>query len=142
MSQTPPTPYVSLVTPVHNGAAFIEESLGAILSSLDELGRPAELIVVCDGSTDGTAERARAVDDRRVRVLRYEQHHGKGVAITCGLAHARGRLVGWLDADLDIHPDVIVRAARRFEQEPELDGVIGSKRHPGSAVDYPWIRRL
>jgi glycosyltransferase involved in cell wall biosynthesis len=136
------TPYVSLVTPMHNGAAFIEESLASILSSLDELGEPAELIVVCDGSTDGSAELARAFPDPRIRVLRYEQRQGKGVAITCGLAHARGRLVGWLDADLDIHPDVIVHAARRFAADPGLDGVIGSKRHPASAVHYPWIRRV
>src|SRR5436309_15550850 len=108
-------PYLSLVTPVRNGANFIEQNVCLMLDSLDQLGRPCEVIVVCDGSTDSSAERAAAVTDPRLRVLRYEQHQGKGVAVTCGLAHARGRLVGWLDSDLDIHPDVIVRAARRLE---------------------------
>jgi glycosyltransferase involved in cell wall biosynthesis len=135
-------PHVSLVMPVRNGAAFIEESIRSVIASLEQLQRPFEVVVVCDGSTDGTAARASALGDARVRVLRYEQHQGKGVAITCGLAHARGRLAGWLDSDLDIHPDVIVEAARRFDEHPELDGVIGSKRHPLSAVHYPRIRRI
>jgi glycosyltransferase involved in cell wall biosynthesis len=139
---TQASPYLSLVTPVHNGAAFIDGNVRAMLRSLDELGRAYELIVVCDGSTDDTAERAVAVADPRVRVLRYEQNQGKGVAVTCGLAHARGRLVGWLDSDLDIDPAVIVEAARRFERKPTVDAVIGSKRHPDSVVTYPMIRRF
>jgi dolichol-phosphate mannosyltransferase len=135
-------PYLSLVTPVYNGAAFIEQNIRAMLRSLEELERPIELIVVCDGSTDGTAERALAIGDPRVRVLRYEQNQGKGVAVTCGLAHARGRLIGWLDSDLDIDPGVIVRAARRLANLPPVDAVIGSKRHPDSLVSYPLIRRF
>jgi glycosyltransferase involved in cell wall biosynthesis len=136
------TPHLSLVAPVWNGATFIEDSIRTILRSLEQLDRPFELIVVCDGSTDRTAERARSVGDPRVRVLRYEQPSGKGVAVTCGLAHARGRLVGWLDSDLDIHPDAIVEAARRFDREPAVDAVVGSKRHPRSAVAYPIVRRV
>jgi glycosyltransferase involved in cell wall biosynthesis len=135
-------PYLSLVTPFRNGAGFIESNIRAMLRSLEDFHHPFELIVVCDGSTDGTAELARRVGDPRVRVLRYEENHGKGVAVTCGLAHARGRLVGWLDCDLDIDPAVIVQAARRFERSPDVDAVIGSKRHPESAVYYPLVRRI
>ena len=142
MNSRPDQPHVSLVMPVRNGAAFIQDSIRSVTSSLEQLRRPFEVIVVCDGSTDGTAARASDLGDPRVRVLRYEHHQGKGVAITCGLAHARGRLAGWLDSDLDIHPDVIVQAARRFDESPDLDGVIGSKRHPLSAVHYPRIRRI
>jgi glycosyltransferase involved in cell wall biosynthesis len=136
------SPYLSVVTPVHNGANFIRGSIEAMLRAFEQLDRPFELIVVCDGSADGTAEQALAVGDPRVRVLQYKENQGKGVAVTCGLAHARGRLVGWLDADLDIAPDLIVAAARRFAEGPEVDAVIGSKRHPGSAVHYPLIRRV
>jgi glycosyltransferase involved in cell wall biosynthesis len=135
-------PFLSLVTPVHNGAAFIADNLRAVLRSLEQLERPFEVIVVCDGNSDVTAEQALSVADPRLRVLRYEEQQGKGVAVTCGLAHARGRLAGWLDSDLDIHPDVIVQAARRFERNPEIDAVIGSKRHPESDVHYPLIRRV
>ena len=134
-------PQLSLILPAHNGAAFIEANLREVVRALEALEQPFEVIVVCDGSTDGTADCARLVVDDRIKVLRYDANQGKGFAICHGIEEARGRLIGWLDADLDIDPSVIVDAVRRFEQEP-VDVVIGSKRAAGSAVDYPAIRRL
>jgi glycosyltransferase involved in cell wall biosynthesis len=134
-------PYLSLVTPVHNGAAYIERNVREMIHALERLERPFELIVVCDGSSDGTARIAHGIDDPRVRVLRYPLNQGKGVAVTCGLAHAQGRLVGFIDSDLDVDPEVIVHAARLFETEP-VDAVIGSKRHRESEVAYPRSRRV
>ncbi len=134
-------PYLSLVIPVFNGAGHIEANVHEVVAALEALEEPFEVIVVCDGSTDGTAARARAVADPRVRVLDYPDNAGKGHAIMHGLAGARGRLQGWLDSDLDISPGVIVEAARRFDTEL-VDAVVGSKRHPDSRVTYPWIRRL
>ncbi len=137
----PPEVLLSLVTPVYEGEAFIEDSVRQIVAALEALEEPFEVIVVSDGSGDGTADAVRRVHDPRVRLLDYAVNEGKGHAITHGLAAARGRLVGWLDADLDIAPEVIVRAARQFEREP-VDAVIGSKRHGESAVQYPLIRRV
>ncbi len=74
-------------------------------------------------------------------MLRYPVNQGKGHAILHGLTVARGRLVGWLDGDLDISPDAIVDAARRFEVGT-IDAVVGSKRHPDSSLRYPLIRRI
>ncbi len=138
---TTPVMYLSLVVPVYNGESFVEENVSHIVETLARQGRSFEVIVVCDGCTDRTEERARAISDPRVRVLAYGTNAGKGEAVTKGLLASRGRLVGWLDADLDIEPEVILRAAERFEQEP-VDAVIGSKRHPDSEVTYPWLRRL
>jgi len=137
-----PAVHVSVIAPAYNCAPHIAANVRRIVAALEELGRPFEVLVICDGSTDGTADAARAVDDPRVRVLRYDVNAGKGRAITHGLLEARGRLVGWLDADLDIDPAAIVAGARLFEADPEIDGIIGSKRHPDSAVDYPRIRRV
>ena len=134
-------PQLSLILPAHNGARFIEANLRDVVRALEHLDQPFEVIVVCDGSTDGTADCARLVVDDRVMVLSYPENMGKGHAICHGIEQARGRLIGWLDADLDIDPEVIVAAVRRFEQEP-VDAVIGSKRAPGSAVDYPLLRRV
>jgi glycosyltransferase involved in cell wall biosynthesis len=133
--------HLSLVVPVYNGERYLEESLRTILAALEQLARPFEVLVVCDGSTDDSAGVARRLGDERVVVLRYATNAGKGHAVLHGLANARGRLQGWLDSDLDVGPDVIVAAARRFEAEP-VDAVVGSKRHPASAVTYPAIRRL
>jgi glycosyltransferase involved in cell wall biosynthesis len=134
-------PHVSLVVPVFNGARHLDANLREIVTDLEALGSAFEVIVVCDGSTDDSAAVARAVGDERIIVLRYPENRGKGNAIVHGLANARGRLVGWLDSDLDIAPEAIVRAARRFEEKP-VDAVIGSKRHPDSKVSYPPIRRI
>lgn len=134
-------PHLSLVSPVHNGGRYIEANLREILAAMDTLGRPVEVLVVCDGCSDDSAECARAVGDPRVEVLEYPLNEGKGHAILHGLAHARGRLVAWLDSDLDISPTAIVSAARHFEVEP-VDAVIGSKRHADSKVSYPVIRRV
>jgi glycosyltransferase involved in cell wall biosynthesis len=134
-------PHLSLVLPVFNGARHVEANVREVLTALERLERSFEVIVVCDGPTDGSAIAARRVADPRVRVLDYELNAGKGSAIVHGLAVARGRLQGWLDSDLDISPAVIVEAARRFESV-EVDAVVGSKRHPDSRVSYPWIRRV
>ena len=134
-------PYLSLVLPAYNAARDIEANVREILAALEALGRPFELIVVCDGSTDGTAEAAGRVDDERVRVLRYETNVGKGHAICHGIVEARGRYIGWLDSDLDIHPEVVVRAVEEIDRGGS-DAVVGSKRHPDSAVSYPLQRRI
>jgi dolichol-phosphate mannosyltransferase len=135
------TPYLSVVAPAHNAAPYIEENVRTIVATLERLEQPFEVIVVCDGSTDSTAERARRIKDHRVRVLHYPVNEGKGNAIVHGVATARGRLIGWLDSDLDIDPEFMLAAVAEFERE-EVDAVIGSKRASGSAVDYPAIRRV
>lgn len=134
-------PVLSLILPVFNGGRYIAGTLQETCEALEALGAPFEVIVVCDGSTDDTAMQARKSGDERVRVLDYAVNAGKGHAILHGLEQARGRLVGWLDADLDVHPKVIVEAASRFGSEP-VDAVIGSKRHEDSTVSYPTIRRF
>lgn len=112
-----------------------------ICRSLEALDDPFEILVVCDGCTDGTADAASATGDERVRVISHAENRGKGFAICAGFREARGRLVGWLDADLDVDPGAIVEAARRFERGP-VDAVVGSKRHPASSVTYPTSRRI
>jgi len=136
----PDQPHLSLIVPVFGGSPYICDNVRTIASTLESFDRPFEILVVADGC-DESALAAAAIEDERVRCLCYEQNHGKGYAITYGIAHARGRLIGWLDADLDIAPDVIVEAARRFDEE-SIDAVLGSKRHPDSAVHYPRKRRF
>jgi glycosyltransferase involved in cell wall biosynthesis len=134
-------PVLTLIVPTHEGAAYIVENVRAIVGSLESLGDRFEVLVVCDGDRDGTADAAARIDDPRIRVLRYEHNYGKGYAICGAAACARGRLVGWLDDDLDVSPGAIVHAVERLEQAP-IDAVIGSKRHHDSEVHYPRSRRI
>lgn len=134
-------PYLSLITPVVDGEHYIADSVRSMLEALDELARPYELIVVCDGSTDSTPSLAAVSRDNRVRVIHYAENRGKGYAVVAGIAEARGRFIGWLDSDLDISPRAILRAVAVLESGG-ADAAIGSKRHPDSQVYYPTIRRV
>ncbi len=135
------TPLLTLIIPIYNGDAYVADNVRTIVHTLETLDAEFEVLVVCDGSLDRTAAEVEGIDDPRIRVMGYALNQGKGNAICFGVPYARGRLIGWLDADLDIEPRAIVDAVRRFEHA-EIDAVIGSKRHRDSEVDYPPIRRL
>jgi glycosyltransferase involved in cell wall biosynthesis len=134
-------PLLTLIVPIYNGAPFAAENIRRIARTLEQLNDTFEVLVVCDGSTDGTADVVRSIDDPRIRVLHYANNCGKGHAICLGVPYARGRLVGWLDADLDVEPEAIVTGVSRFANA-EIDAIIGSKRHADSVVDYPLLRRV
>jgi glycosyltransferase involved in cell wall biosynthesis len=137
-------PLLSVVVPVYNGGDEIVANVEQIRRSV-ELGLPGssiEVIVVSDGSIDGTDERLLRVDgDQPVRVIHYDRNLGKGYAVKLGALAAHGTYVALVDADLDLDPASIpdyLRAARR----DDLDFAIGSKRHPDSRVAYPRSRRV
>ncbi len=111
-------PLVSVVMPAYNAAATIT---AAIHSVLRQTYPQWELIVVDDGSTDGTARRVLAFGDR-VRYLRQE-HLGPGAARNRGVAEARGHVVAFLDADDLWLPEKLERQMTVLRQEPTLDAV-------------------
>jgi glycosyltransferase involved in cell wall biosynthesis len=142
MSRSPEAgPLVSVVTPVYNGAGFIAENVDIIRSEFARSGVSYELIVVSDGSVDGTAEEALAAGHPEVRVLHYDRNVGKGYAVKLGLLAAKGEYVGFIDSDLDLHPAELPAFLEAMERDA-LDAAIGSKRHPSSRVDYPTRRRV
>ena len=95
--------------------------------------------MVSDGSVDGTAERVIERNLADVRVLYYDRNLGKGYAVKTGAREARGRWVGYVDADLDLDPAALPGYMDTAEREG-LDFAIGSKRHPDSKVVYPRSR--
>ncbi|MFL5894241.1 MAG: glycosyltransferase family 2 protein [Thermoleophilaceae bacterium] len=97
-------PQLSILMPVYNEAATVERAIDAVLDA--QLPGTAELIVVDDGSTDGTS---RILDGRdwprdRVRVLHHERNQGKGEAVRTALAEASGEVAAIFDADLEYDP--------------------------------------
>jgi glycosyltransferase involved in cell wall biosynthesis len=91
---------LSILMPVYNERATIERAIGAVLESA--LPGSYELLVVDDGSRDGTAELLRdGAWPEHVRVLVHDRNRGKGVAIRTGLEAARGTYTTILDADLE-----------------------------------------
>jgi glycosyltransferase involved in cell wall biosynthesis len=135
---------LTVVIPVYNGGDEIVANVELIRSRVAE-GLPheeLEVIVVSDGSIDGTAERlleSRA--EKGIRVIHYDRNLGKGYAVKAGALAARGEWIALVDADLDLDPASIpayVEAARR----DDLDFAIGSKRHADSVVHYPRSRHF
>jgi glycosyltransferase involved in cell wall biosynthesis len=95
---------LSILMPVYNERERVEEAIAEVLQT--ELPSDFELIVVNDGSTDGTTEILRARDwDDRVRLLEHEHNQGKGAAVLTALQHARGEFSAIFDADLEYDPD-------------------------------------
>ena len=127
-------PLVSIVMPVHNGQRFLA---AAIDSALGQDYEPVEVIVVDDGSTDDSADIARA----RPAVRLIEQPNGGvSAARNAGLAAARGELIAFLDQDDVLMPDKLTTQVAALIAEPALDFVVGKLRielEPGSPRP-PW----
>jgi glycosyltransferase involved in cell wall biosynthesis len=91
---------LSILMPVFNERERVERAIAEVLAT--ELPDQFELIVVDDGSTDGTREILRGGSwDPRVRLLEHPENQGKGAAVQTALAHARGEYAAIFDADLE-----------------------------------------
>ena len=120
-------PTVSIIIPVHNGAALLERSLAAITWATPA---PLEVIVVDDGSTDGSGEIARRYG---AKVLETGRRSGPARARNLGARAARGDIVLFIDADVRVREATVARVGRAFEADPELDALIGSyDDHPAA----------
>jgi dolichol-phosphate hexosyltransferase len=94
---------LSILMPVYNEYERVERAIADVLGT--ELPSEFELIIVDDGSTDGTREILRSSNwDPRVRLLEHDVNQGKGAAIRTGLSHANGEFAAIFDADLEYDP--------------------------------------
>ncbi len=132
---------VSVVVPAYQEEASIAAALDRLVGVLERDGRPFEVVVVSDGSTDRTVELARGTGHAQVRVVEYQPNQGKGHALRTGFAQARHPLVAFVDGDMDLDPVVLPSYLATIEAD-EADVVVGSKVHPDSTVDYPLSRRI
>jgi glycosyltransferase involved in cell wall biosynthesis len=99
-------PELSIVIPVHNESPNLKPLYDELTQTLGQYGPSYELIVVDDGSTDDSFAQLAALQarDPRVRLIRFRRNFGQTAAFAAGFAHARGRLVVTLDADLQNDP--------------------------------------
>ena len=96
-------PLLSVLMPVYNEAGTVEQAVSDVLATEELSSR--ELIVVDDGSTDGSSELLRDSDwPADVRVLFHDRNRGKGAAVRTALAEARGEISAIFDADLEYDP--------------------------------------
>jgi glycosyltransferase involved in cell wall biosynthesis len=119
-SPGPRRPSLSVVIPVHNGGRDFEHCLRRLR---DALQAEHELIVVDDGSTDGSAALAESFG---AVVVRNATAQGPASARNTGAKAASAPLIFFLDADVAVHPDTLQRAAARFQAHPDLAALFGS----------------
>jgi glycosyltransferase involved in cell wall biosynthesis len=107
---------LSILMPVYNERERVERAISSVLAT--ELPTQFELIVVDDGSTDGSKEIVRdAMQDGKVRLFEHPENRGKGAAVKTALEHATGDFAAIFDADLEYEPSDLARL-----MPPLLDG--------------------
>jgi glycosyltransferase involved in cell wall biosynthesis len=135
---------VSVIVPTHNG----REPLLTLLESLRAQTLPPErfeLVVIVDGSTDGTAEALDAACAPFVIRHRWQENRGRAAAVNAGVELARGERVVLLDDDLEPVPDFLAAHLRHHGGGRRI-GVVGAVRSPPGGADGPfpqyWMRRF
>ncbi len=135
------SPLVSVVIPVHNVEDYLREALDSVLG---QTHRELDVVLVDDGSTDGSGAIADeyAARDRRVRAV-HTENRGLGAARNEGLRHVRGELLAFADSD-DVVPPTAYATMVKQQKATGADFVTGSvaRWEDGGLVELPWMRRL
>lgn len=134
-----PRPTVSVVVPVFNEEAVLDALHRRVVSALERSGESFELVLVDDGSRDGSWEKMRALAarDARVALVRLSRNFGHQIAVTAGVDAARGDAVVLMDADLQDPPEVVPEMIARWREG--YDVVYGRRtRREGET----WFKRV
>lgn len=130
MSADKKTITFSIVVPVYNEVEILPELYRRVSGVMDDLGEPWELVIVDDGSSDGSTEgiRALAEKDKRVRPVIFARNFGHQIAITAGLDYSRGQAVVIMDADLQDPPEVIIDLVAKWREGYEVVYAVREER--------------
>ena len=134
-----PTPYLSLLIPCFNEEESVDELLTEVFSVLDKNDLDGEVVLVDDGSTDGTWPKLEewATRDPRLKLVRFRRNFGQTAAMVAGLDHARGEIIIPLDADLQNDPNSIPALLEKVDEG--YDVVSGWRKDRQDAL---WSRKL
>jgi len=135
-----PSLELSVIVPYYNPGDVLRLNVLALVDALEREQVNFEVIAVSDGSTDGSDLLVIDLGDR-VRTVALERHRGKGAALCAGLEVARGRYLGFMDADGDIPPE-LWHSFLMLMGLYNPDMIVGSKRHSLSDISYPPLRRM
>jgi len=132
---------LSIIVPAYKQEKTIVQDIEKIVQVMSQLRYDYEIIVVVDGFVDETFKNAKKVKSPKVTVIGYQHNHGKGYAVRFGMAKAKGLIVAFIDAGMDLNPNGISMLLEYFEWH-NADIIIGSKLHPASKVNYPTQRKI
>ena len=129
----------SVIAPIYNELENLPELHRRVSQVLEEVGQPWELILVDDGSTDGSTQRIEelAAQDEHVRAVIFARNFGHQIAVTAGLDYSRGRAVIIIDADLQDPPEVILDLIDKWRQGYEVVYAVRAEREGES-----WFKKF
>jgi dolichol-phosphate mannosyltransferase len=142
---------ISIVAPVFNEIELLPEFYRRVRAVMEEMGEPWELLLVDDGSTDGSTDAIRdlAAKDDHVRPVIFSRNFGHQVAITAGLDYSTGDAVVILDADLQDPPEAIPELVAKWKEGYEVVYAIRAEREGETlfkrltaAIFYRLINRI
>jgi dolichol-phosphate mannosyltransferase len=134
---------LSLIVPAYNQEKTIVRDIESLSMTLSSFGFEYEIIVVVDGFIDKTFDVLQALKPKvkELKVIGYEKNKGKGFALKYGVIEARGDVIGFIDAGMDLDPSEISMMLDIMDWN-DADIVVGSKLHPESKVNYPLPRKV
>lgn len=133
---------LSIIVPAYKQEKAIVRNIHILYDVLSKLTYKFELIVVVDGYLDDTLNNAKKINKDNVKIFGYEKNQGKGYAVKYGMLKARGDVIGFIDAGMDVQPAGISILLDAMVWR-DADIIIGSKLHPESKrVNYPFSRKI
>jgi glycosyltransferase involved in cell wall biosynthesis len=131
------SPELSVVIPIRNESANIDALYVEMTEALERWGRPYEVLVIDDGSTDDSFERLLRHQQRdpRWRIIRFRRNFGQTAAFSAGFRYARGRVIATADGDLQNDPADLPGMIRRVEEGSDIVCGWRKKRRD------PWLTR-
>lgn len=144
-------PEISVIVPIFNESGCFDELFRRVSEVMNSTGKEWELVLVDDGSTDGSTDliRALAKKDKRVRPVIFARNFGHQIAVTAGLDYCRGEAAIIIDADLQDPPEVMLELIEKWREGYEVVYALRTEREgetffkkATAAVFYKIIYRI
>lgn len=129
---------ISVIMPVYNDEKHIRRNIRIAIKELTKLDYDFTIMVVNDGSTDGTRE---AVRGAGVAFISYHTNCGKGAAFLCGASTVKSDYILLADSDMQVRFDELPVFFNIMDMY-NADAVVGNKRHPYSEIQYTRARHI
>jgi glycosyltransferase involved in cell wall biosynthesis len=97
--------------------------------------------VVVDGEVDNTYKKIKHLEGKEIKIIAYPKNLGKGNAVRTGMLQAKGDVIGFIDGGMEIDPTGISMLLNHMIWY-DADIIVGSKLHPVSQIEYPFLRRI
>jgi glycosyltransferase involved in cell wall biosynthesis len=136
------TPYLSLVIPCYNEQENVPTLLQRVEAALNHVGKPYEVIIIDDGSTDSTPQLLKDAMSKSpwLRIIRMARNGGQSAAFEAGFEAARGEIIATIDADLQNDPEEIPRLLPMLD-EHKVDMITGWRKERQDTPFRRWQSR-